>query len=459
MKMAVRFALTVAFLASLAHAVGTYTLTDLGLLGTAYSYGYGLNNAQQVTGYSAATGSGDHPFIFLSGSGLTDIGTLGGTMGYGYSINATGKVAGYAFTAGNTSYHAFSYSTGSGMTDLGTLGGNLSIGYFINGSGQVVGVSDRASGPQHAFIDTPGSGMLDIGTLSGMSAGYGINDSGMATGVSVLPSGLVQHAFKYTTGGGMIDIGTLGGDGSTGYAINNAGLITGTAQTTGDASSHAFLYSSGPGMVDLGTLGLGSTGYAINASGVVVGISTNMNLQGRATLFTGGSAYDLNNLVDSSAAGWTLTQARGINDNGDIAGFGVFQGQARGFLLTPVVSAWTDLGSGKAGISGTPMLTGTGTLAAGSSDQLDLTNAKASAANTLVFGVSLLNAPFKGGTLVPTPLLTFPLPTDPAGAASLPFVMPAGLPSGVALYFQCWIQDPAASSGLAASNGLKGITP
>jgi probable HAF family extracellular repeat protein len=301
--------------------------------------------------------------------------------------------------------------------------------------------------------------MLDIGTLSGTSTGYGINDSGVATGVSVIPSGIAQHAFKYTPGVGMIDIGTLGGSNSTGYAINNAGLITGTAQTMGDASSHAFLYSSGPGMVDLGTLGLGSTGYAINSYGAVVGISTNMSLQGRATLFTGGSVYDLNGYVDSSAAGWTLTQARGINDNGDISGFGVFQGQARGFLLTPVISTWTDLGSAKAGVSGTPVLAGTGTLAAGSSDQLSLTNAKASAANTLVFGVSLLNAPFKGGTLIPKPLLTIPLPTDPAGAASLPFVMPAGLPSGVALYFQCWIHDPAASFGLAASNGLKGVTP
>jgi probable HAF family extracellular repeat protein len=223
------------------------------------------------------------------------------------------------------------------MTDLGTLGGNLSQGYFINNSGQVVGVSDRASGPKHAFIYTPGSGMVDLGSFSGNSTGYGINDSGVATGVSVTPSGITQHAFVASSGSGMVDIGTLGGSSSIGYAINNSGFVTGTAQTAGDASSHAFLYSTGTGMVDLGTIGFGSAGYAINASQTVVGISTNSLLQGRATLFTGGSAYDLNNYVDSSAAGWALTQARGINDNGVISGFGVVNGQAHGFVLIPTV--------------------------------------------------------------------------------------------------------------------------
>jgi hypothetical protein len=40
----------------------------------------------------------------------------------------------------------------------------------------------------------------------------------------------------------------------------------------------------------------------------------------------------------------------------------------------------------------------------------------------------------------------------------LPFVWPAGVPAGTALYFQIWVSDPSAPAGLSASNGLKGVS-
>ena len=42
---------------------------------------------------------------------------------------------------------------------------------------------------------------------------------------------------------------------------------------------------------------------------------------------------DLNTLIDP-ASGWVLNQARGINDSGQIAGFGTIGGQTHAFLLT-----------------------------------------------------------------------------------------------------------------------------
>src|SRR5690606_41930251 len=44
---------------------------------------------------------------------------------------------------------------------------------------------------------------------------------------------------------------------------------------------------------------------------------------------------DLNMLIDP-LSGWQLTEGRAINDLGQITGTGVFNGQTRGFLLTPV---------------------------------------------------------------------------------------------------------------------------
>ncbi len=122
-------------------------------------------------------------------------------------------------------------------------------------------------------------------------------------------------------------------------------------------------------------------------------------------------------------------------------------------------ATWTDLGFAKAGVNGPPLLTGLGRLNAGSNNQLDLTSAKPSSTATLIFGITQLNAPFKGGTLVPQPLLYLTLPTNALGATSLPFVFPAGVPAGLTLYFQFWMADPAASGpGFAASNGLRGLT-
>lgn len=40
----------------------------------------------------------------------------------------------------------------------------------------------------------------------------------------------------------------------------------------------------------------------------------------------------------------------------------------------------------------------------------------------------------------------------------MPFVLPAGVPAGLPLYFQFWVQDPLATFGLSASNGLRGVT-
>ena len=122
------------------------------------------------------------------------------------------------------------------------------------------------------------------------------------------------------------------------------------------------------------------------------------------------------------------------------------------------LDAWGDLGSGLAGVAGVPSLTGTGPMSAGSSNQFVLTQAKPSSLAWLVLGAVQLNAPFKGGTMVPQPAQLVVFTTDPGGNVVLPFTFPAGLPAGIALYFQFWIADPAGVAGFSASNGLRGVT-
>jgi hypothetical protein len=125
-----------------------------------------------------------------------------------------------------------------------------------------------------------------------------------------------------------------------------------------------------------------------------------------------------------------------------------------------IVGCWTDLGFALAGAGGEPALKGTGTLLAGDPTALLLTGGKASSTAALIVGFSALNAPFKSGTLVPAANIVLAgLPTDVAGAFTLPFAWPGGLPAGFSLYFQMWIVDATAPRGCSASNGLSATTP
>jgi len=265
-------------------------LTDLALSG-AFNYGAGINDSGQITGGFGEDQGYYHPF-FYNGSTSIDLGTLGGSYGDGIGINSSGNITGEAQTAGGI-YHAFLWN-GSSMRDLGTLGGSTSIGKGINSSGQIVGNSDiTGNGSTHAFL-YDGTGMHDLGTLGGTSSGAeAMNASGEATGFATTSNG-DQRAFLYD-GRKMINLGTLGGSISYGKGINSSGMVVGRSQITGSSVYHGFLY-------------------------------------------TGGTMFDLNNLV-IGLGGVTDIDVQGygaINDSGQIGATGFIAGQQHVFLLTPV---------------------------------------------------------------------------------------------------------------------------
>ncbi len=124
--------------------------------------------------------------------------------------------------------------------------------------------------------------------------------------------------------------------------------------------------------------------------------------------------------------------------------------------LPPLDFPWTRVpGSGKqASNTAVPDLLGFGTLLPGQPSQFDIINGLPGAPTTFVVGLDDLSAPFKGGILVPTPDFLIPLPLDPLGGASLPFLTPPGL-TGLELFTQAWVQDPGSSFGLSATNGVQ----
>ncbi len=318
-----------------------YTITDLGTLGGPWSEGLALNDWGEVTGWSDTADFQHHPFLYSKGT-MIDLGfgTASGNASEGHGINNFGEVTGYANAGGG--WHAFLYSGGV-RTDIGTLGGLLSIGEDINDIGQITGWSDTPlAGHEHAFVYSNGA-MIDLGTMGGVwSSGRGINNSGQVTGSADTGTRSVflsndYHAFLYS-GEAMIDLGTLGGARSSGIGINDVGQVTGFSFTTGNNASHAFLYSNGA-MFDLGTLGgPQSSGQEINNSGEVTGWADIAGSGRHAFLYSGGAMYDLNDQI-SADSGWVLLQGNGINNAGQITGYGLKSGVIHAFLLTPITNS------------------------------------------------------------------------------------------------------------------------
>ena len=124
-------------------------------------------------------------------------------------------------------------------------------------------------------------------------------------------------------------------------AINNKQQIVGFGEHTG-AGLHAFLYCDGV-VQDLGTFPGGGISYAlgINDKGDIVGAAY-LDPTGagnfRAMLYTRPRGMqNLNDLIDPSL-GWVLRQATGINERGQIVGWGYLEGREHAFRLTPISS-------------------------------------------------------------------------------------------------------------------------
>lgn len=125
-------------------------------------------------------------------------------------------------------------------------------------------------------------------------------------------------------------------------------------------------------------------------------------------------------------------------------------------IITP--TQWVDLLNALPGTAGVaPVLGGEGTLLDGDPLQLTLTDALPNSSAALIVGFTQIDAPFKGGVLVPNANLVIPgLPTGPLGVFALPATWPAGIPAGFVTYFQYWVTDAGGPLGFSASNGLSG---
>jgi probable HAF family extracellular repeat protein len=239
---------------------------------------------------------------------------------------------------------------GGKATDIsGKYGGMAVFGINNAASPLIVGslpVKVAGSNLSQAMV-WQNSQVTTLGALNGRSSeAHGVNLSGQIVGVSNYDAAGNSHAALWQNGT-IVDLGGLFGSRSVANAINDAGQIVGSSDAnavnpaTGGLYTHAVLWQKNPAsgaytVTDLGTLGqYTSFAYAINNQGQIVGSSYDASRESHAFLWQNGTLLDLNTLVPADS-GWVLQSAQGINDSGQIVGWGYHNGATRTFILTPL---------------------------------------------------------------------------------------------------------------------------
>jgi hypothetical protein len=168
--------------------------------------------------------------------------------------------------------------------------------------------------------------------------------------------------------------------------------------------------------------------------------------------------------------GWTATAAGGQAVTASVsAEYPVFNGSFDVAALADVTSTsnfrgiWAfrqtpffNLGQALPGTNGAALLKGSGSLAPSAPTTFVVQGGAPNAPAALILGLSQLNLPLFGGTLVPSPdIFIQPLTLNNFGSLTFTAPWPPAFPSGASLYLQTWFLDAGAQQGVAATNAVR----
>jgi probable HAF family extracellular repeat protein len=317
--------------------------------------GFDLNDAGQVVGWR---GNYDDPrrpwngFVWTRSGGMIDLG-VGPAA---FAINEAGQVVGRDQDAA-LDFHAFTWTPTGGVRRLSDLPGGaafsgalFSDAVRINNVGQIVGHIDTGGGSR-AYVRNPDGAIRYLPVPQGLPAqdviAFGMNDAGDVVG-RVKTADSTYHAFVWPAAGGYRDLGDLPGGLTLGTAthITNAGQILGDALTDPNPTDphsngqRAVVFLEDGTIRQIGLLpGMSDSSVRdVNDLGEIVGSSGSGSwYDWRAFVWSeSGGMRNLNDLLDASGAGWTLSLPQAINNLGQIVVVGQFDGKEATALLTPV---------------------------------------------------------------------------------------------------------------------------
>jgi probable HAF family extracellular repeat protein len=315
-----------------------------------------INDKGDVVGYCDAGGTTSFAVVWRGGA-VEDLGRwASGTFTHGWGINSAGVVVGdgddgnfdpKALLRGATAWIPLDLSGGSaqaayGVTDDGVIFGNYTtqrhpgtetwspVYWTYDAAHDRYDRHDLPKPPgtiSGAFVfaaTTLGTAVGEIASdLVGNQAGMWLNDASHALVVLDRPAGFASGSALGVSGDGR----------AAGYASNIAG-------------THAVLWQNDTAhtAIDLGTLPDDTDAQAsgVNTSGQVVGTSfspvSTLARTARGFLFADGGLNDLAALIDVADGPWTIDQAIGINNAGQIIAVGTQNGQRVPLLLNPVTA-------------------------------------------------------------------------------------------------------------------------
>jgi probable HAF family extracellular repeat protein len=285
----------------------------------------GMSNRGQIVGTSVCPGDPyfdpyyNHAFLITNGY-VQDVGVLGfGRWSWGEAVNDHGQVVGFSYYLGTDviGAHPFLWTAGH-MTDLGTIGGvQEGVAWAVNDRAVVVGSSPDRTGLMHAFYWD--GVMHDLGVGSAV----GINNANQIVGNVTNSFGSGPFLWK----NGEFQFLPMGV-----HAINNSGIIIFGNQIYVDGNVYTLTPS-----------GSDSVGFAINDRNQILGsyngnyVIWQVHLAGRSILTstTPKGAPRITMRTLSFEEGWSVNPI-GIDDFGQLAGTGVYNGVKYVVLLDPV---------------------------------------------------------------------------------------------------------------------------
>ena len=341
-----------------------YELVPIGAQGGSYSRAWDITESGVISGH--AVNSQGSAVLWVDGQPMS----LGRPPVDGFAqavgVNEAGQVA--VTVEGNPqSYWAFLWDDGV-WTQVGPLPGRAhAIAEGIDEAGRVVGRSfnlgDGSS--SRGFVWEDGA-LTELSTLGVSGAAYGTGSAGPIVGSSRIDLGggfSTARAVTWDAGGVITELGLLDGeDEAQGSAVNAAGDVAGTCwhiiPPQFFSAYQATLWRADGEIVDLGLTPAGRSvcvdgfpywtanrAYGVNAHGDVVGHAHCISSGGAraAFLWRDGVNHNLNDLV-VNLGGWDLISAEGINDAGQIVGYGIPPGTSNisAFLLEPVFVCGAD---------------------------------------------------------------------------------------------------------------------
>jgi hypothetical protein len=297
-----------------------YTVTDLGVLpGDTISSASGINNHGDIVGLSS--NDFDTTRIFLvRGGRMTSTGRLkpfgesdGPAINDSGQINHRLRLSSAASTSGyekSLPHHAILYGGSRKIDFVVPTGWMRATLRGINEQGQIIGSRSQA-----AFVydsKTHKFSLLPVPPGFREGSPESINDHGQIAGLAWLPGR--ERAVLWNAGQPVLLEGLPGMNDSKGESVNNQGEVVGTAWTELNAAAQYI------------------NDHPLRWRLLVPFFERQW--QNRAIVYKGGKAQDLNTLIPEDAD-WNLEEASGINDHGQIVGYGLHHGQERAFLLTP----------------------------------------------------------------------------------------------------------------------------